>query len=256
MTEIVSPLRDRELVRLLSDEPELLAMADALVETQPGPSSLRATNRRWRPLRVAAVLTAALAGTGVAIADAVGAFNGISAAQRPQTSADILAPSVVARLQTACDSSGASPTMYMANCHLVLDSSRLVSQLPDGRNVYVITDSRGDLCVLLPNLMMACSPSLSPSDPAAGQPHHRGTPLSPSNPITVASFGDALDTPRIIYGVALDGVTAVSFESAGSEVTVPVKDNVWAYEQPSASTPDPNPVIAHFNDGTTVTIQG
>lgn len=254
MTEIVSPLRDRELVRLLSDEPELLAIADALVETQPGPNTLRATNRRWRPLFVAAVLTAALAGTGVAIADAVGAFNGISAAQRPQTSADILAPSVVARLQTACDSSGASPTMYMPQCHLVLDSSRLVSQLPDGRNVYVIADSRGDLCVLLPNLGMGCNPSVSPSDPAPGQPHG-GTPLSRSEPISVNSFGDALDTPRIIYGIALDGVTAVSFESVGSEVTVPVKDNVWAYEQPSASTPDPEAVTAHFDDGTTVTIR-
>jgi hypothetical protein len=254
MTEIVSPLRDRELVRLLADEPELLAIADALVETQRGTKLPMAKSRRWRPLLVAAVVTAALAGAGVAIAESLGAFDGISAAQRPQTSADILDPSVVARMQTACDSSGASPTMYMPNCHLVLDTSRLVSQLPDGRNVYVITDSRGDLCVLLPNLMMGCNPSVSPSNSAAGQPHS-GAPLSPSNPITVSSFGDALDTPRIIYGVALDGVTAVSFESAGAEVTVPVKDNVWAYEQPSASTPDPNPITAHFDDGTTVTIR-
>jgi hypothetical protein len=255
MTEIVSPLRDRELVRLLAGEPELLAIADALVETQRGRKSPRATSRRWRPLLVAAVVTAALAGAGVAIAESLGAFDGISAAQRPQTSADILDPSVVARLQSNCDNTGALPTMYMPQCHLLFDSSRLVSQLPDGRNVYVITDSRGDLCVLLPNVMMGCSPSVTPSDAASGQAHSPSSPLSRSNPITVASFGDSLDTPRIIYGVALDGVTAVSFESAGSEVTVPVKDNVWAYEQPSASTPDPNPITAHFADGTTVTIR-
>jgi len=255
MTEIVSPLRDRELVRLLADEPELLAIADALVETQQGPQVRRAPSRRWRPLLVAAAVTAALAVTGVAIADSLGAFDGISAAQRPQTSTDILDPSVVAQLHANCDITGAPPNLYMPQCHLVLDSSRLISRLPDGRNVYVVTDTRGDLCVLLPNLGMDCSPSLSSSDPAEGQPHP-GAPLSRSEPITISSFGDALDTPRIIYGLALDGVTSVSFESAGSAVTVPVKDNVWAYEQPSASTPDPNPVIAHFDDGTTVTIQG
>lgn len=34
MSEIVSPLRDRELVQMLADDPELLAIADALVETR------------------------------------------------------------------------------------------------------------------------------------------------------------------------------------------------------------------------------
>jgi hypothetical protein len=192
---------------------------------------------RWRPVLVAAVVVAALAGVGVAIAAALGAFDGISAANHPQTSADVLSPQTVARLTQNCTDAGASSSFYMPNCHLVFGSSRLVGQLPDGRDVYVVADTRGDLCVLLPALMMGC-----------------GTSLSPSKPLTAASFGDALDKPTIVYGVALDGVNAVSFEMAGHEVTVPVKDNVWVYEGPPGATL-PEALTAHFADGTMVTLR-
>jgi hypothetical protein len=62
-----SPLRDRELVEMLSQEPELLAIADAIVSTQrrehtvPRPQAAR-RRRRWAYLATAtAVVAAALA---------------------------------------------------------------------------------------------------------------------------------------------------------------------------------------------------
>ena len=114
-------------------------------------------------------------------------------------------------------------------CHLLLDSTRLVGRLPSGRNIYVITDTRGDLCVLLPALAMTC-----------------GSGLSQSRPITDESVG------KLMFGVALDGVTAISFEKHGKGVTVPVKDNVWIYE--GASLPEAGALTAHFDSGKTVTL--
>lgn len=63
MTETTSPLRDPELVRLLADEPELLAIADALVETQDGRLETRPLprGRRW-------TLPSIVVATGVAAA--------------------------------------------------------------------------------------------------------------------------------------------------------------------------------------------
>lgn len=52
---------------------------------------------RWRPVLVAAVVVAALVGVGVAIAAGFGAFNGISATQRPQTPADKIDPKLLAQ---------------------------------------------------------------------------------------------------------------------------------------------------------------
>jgi hypothetical protein len=64
------------------------------------------------------------------------------------------------------------------------------------------------------------------------------------------------------FGVAINGVTSVSFRTAmtpdgiptGPEVAVPVTGNFWSY--PSNSNDPPfnlQPVTAHFADGTTVT---
>jgi hypothetical protein len=198
----------------------------------PGPAP---TGRpRWRPVLVAAVVVAALVGVGVAIAAGFGAFNGISAAQHPQTGADVLDPQTAARLQQTC-SSNVPDLGYRPNCHLVLGSARLVDQLPSGRKVYVITDTHGDLCVLLPAAMMSC-----------------GSALTQSRPTTTASFQASLDQQPIVYGVALDDVTAVSFDVAGRKVSVTVKDNVWAYE--GASLPEARSLTAHFEDGRTVTL--
>ena len=111
------------------------------------------------------------------------------------------------------------------------DSSRLLRQLPDGQRVYVITDTQEDFCVFIPEREMGC-----------------GGSLTPARPIMASSFGDAM------HGEALDGVTTVSFEIAGQDVSVRVKDNVWAYEGPHGATL-PKALVAHFADGTTVTVR-
>jgi hypothetical protein len=177
---------------------------------------------------VAAVVVGALALTGVGIADGLGAFNGISAADHPQIGADVLDPQTVAKLQQTCGSKNVTG-FYRPQCHLVLDSARLIGQLPSGHNLYVITDTHGDLCVVNPGILMTC-----------------GKGLSPSRPITATSIG------QLTFGVARDGVTAVSFQRAGSEVTVPVKDNVWVYK--GVSLPEAGALTAHFDNGMTVTL--
>ena len=67
MTRTVSPLRDRELVKMLADDPELLAIADALVETQQDCISAKTGPhaRRWRRQSVA--LGAAVAAAVIAV---------------------------------------------------------------------------------------------------------------------------------------------------------------------------------------------
>jgi len=65
MTKTTSPLRDPELVEMLADSPELLAIADALVETRedaPGTLSIL-RNRQWKlpSIAAAAAVSAAVA---------------------------------------------------------------------------------------------------------------------------------------------------------------------------------------------------
>jgi len=60
----VSPLRDPELIELLSGEPELLAFADAIVSTRPASTIRR--RRAWRLAALAAA--AAVLGAAVSVA--------------------------------------------------------------------------------------------------------------------------------------------------------------------------------------------
>lgn len=209
-----------------SDDAKVMELLAPLRRLEPVPlaGSDRPERRLRRPLLVAAVLVVGLALTGVAIADGIGAFNGIGAAQHPQTGADVLDPRTVARLQQNCSVS----TFWTPQCHLVLDSARLIGHLPSGDKLYAIADTRGHLCIVDPTGMIC------------------GTGLTPSRPIEDESVG------KLMFGVALDGVTAISFENAGKEVTVPVKDNVWVYD--GASLPEAGALTAHFEDGTTVTL--
>jgi hypothetical protein len=214
-----------------SDDAQVLELLAPLRGLEPVPFARPqpAKRRRLRrPVLVMAVAAVALALVGVAIADGFGAFDGISAAQRPQTSADVLDPQTLARLQQSCGSVDNPASIYQPECHLVLDSARLIGQLPSGHNLYAITDTRDDLCLVDPT-GMTC-----------------GTALTASRPIADESVGE------LMFGVALDGVTAISFEKAGEEVTVPVKDNVWVYQ--GASLPEAGALTAHFDNGTTVTL--
>jgi len=242
MSRATSPLRDRELVQMLADDPELLAIADALVETlQEESVSPRVSTRRWKPLLVTAVVTAALAGAGVAIADSLGAFNGISAAQHPQTGADVIDPATQAYMEGQdCNHlpSQQSPQCMPVIRGLMFDTARVVGQIPSGQNIYVITTKSDSLCFVVgpPQPEWNCEDPLSRSHPSAVFPYTQD------------------GAPYTVVGIALDGVTTVSFNESGQEVTVPVKDNVWTW-QGDSSDAIAAPMLsltAHFADGTTV----
>lgn len=196
--------------------------------------------RSWRGALVIAVAVAALGGAGVAIAAGFGGFNGFSATQHPPTGADVLDAQTLASIQTAC-SSGPGPSdaqIYNPYCHLVLDSARLLTDSGPHGKVWLISDTRGDLCVL-------------------GGPGSCGPPLSSTQPIT---FGGGNENPTtggtfFAAGLATDAVTSVSFVPVpgdGKEVTVPVKDNIWVYQQPDSHADVGHCVVAHMADGSTV----
>lgn len=187
----------------------------------------RARRRRWRPVLVATVVVAALVGVGVAIADGFGAFNGISAAQHPQTGADRLDPK---SLPPDCGS-GSPVATEDPFCHLILSSARLVRTLPDGGKLWVVTDTHNDLCVVLQDGGASCT-----------------SELTPSQPTTIESYKANDETPAISWGITLDNVTAVSFPVDGQEVTIPVKDNVWVWEGNYAGL---GSMTIHFKDGST-----
>ena len=193
--------------------------------------------RRWRPVLVAAVVVAGILGVGVAIAAGFGAFNGISAAQRPQTPADRIDPKLLALIDHANSVRGGPG-------QLLPDSARLVKQLSDDARIYVVATKNGQLCVLAERLLnnngrydsggMGC-----------------GSPLTQSQPSTAATFARNESSPAISWGITLDSVAAVSFMAGGHAVTVPVTNNVWAYE---GAAPTHGTLTAHFKDGSTETI--
>jgi hypothetical protein len=129
--------------------------------------------------------------------------------------------------------------MRGAGGRLLPGSARLIRQLPDGTEVYAVATQDGELCVLATGL-----PNNTGKDDAAAM--GCGAPLTQTEPSTAASFRTNESTPTISWGIALDGVTAVSFLTGGQEVSVPVTDNVWVYE---GQAPDQGSMIAHFSDG-------
>lgn len=176
---------------------------------------------RLKRLLVATVAVAALAGAGVGIAAGLGAFNGpgpfsgVSAAQRLPTAAEErVAASLGLRLPVSGVKAG---------------SVRFVAQRY-GIRIYAAASTTGRLCVI------------------AYQPLSHGT------------FSEEVSCPRLSHkipifigidntsvGIALDNVTAVSFMAGGQEVTVPVKNNAWAYQGNAVKFP----LTVHFPDGST-----
>ncbi len=221
-----------------SDDARVMELLSPLRRVEPLPfvGSERPERRPLlrTPVLVASVVAVALVLTGVAIADGLGAFDGISAAQHPRTGADVIDPATRAYME--CETS-VKPCMPVIR-GLLFDTARVVGHLPSGQNIYVIaTASNGPgLCFVV------------------GPPYPEWScddPLSRSHPSTVFVYGQDPNVTPPTFGIALDGVTAVSFKVKGKEITVPVKDNVWIY-------PDDvffnaySRLTAHFADGSTV----
>jgi hypothetical protein len=194
---------------------------------------------RRRVLLSAGVAVAALIlATGVAFADGVNpfagiaAFVGISAANHPATPQDTLDPEAAAVVQEINDSLGRVPGTHM---QLLPETARLVGQLPDGGNVYLLESSAGDLCVVGDRFGGSC-----------------GRPPTAGSPTTLSSFDRVVNgpgaTPPVTWGIAEDGVVAVSFQADNTEHTVPVVHNVWFYVGQSNAG---RSLSVHYADGTT-----
>ncbi|HUO71696.1 MAG TPA: hypothetical protein VMU39_13055 [Solirubrobacteraceae bacterium] len=179
----------------------------------------------------------ALLATGVAIAAGVNPFAGIGAADHAQVPQDILDPAVVAQIQSHNEQTGA-----LSPGSLLPDTSRLLGQLTDGRSIYVVKTTKDGLCVLV-------------TDQSKLEVFSCGHPLTQPEPVTVGTFDQVVNgpgaTPPLAYGIAQDGINAVSFTADGSEQTVPVKDNVWFYEGDSNVLAT---ITVHYSDGTTQTV--
>jgi hypothetical protein len=202
----------------------------------PQPRTRRA-HHRWSPLRVAsAAAVLALVLAGAAYAAGFNPFAGITAADHPATSNDSLPAWMIA------DIAEFSATVeQMGHGHLLPDSARFVRQLPSGMRFYTVATSAGGLC-----LANVYPPGSSNAKGGIGC----GDSLSQSQPITIGSEQPNPATPPISYGLAMDGVTALSFIAGGTETTVPVTDNVWAYE----GSADLTSVTVHWENDSTQTL--
>jgi hypothetical protein len=176
----------------------------------------------------AAIVAAALIAAGVAVADGVNPFAGIASANRAQTSQDILPPAIFAQLRL-------SPGI-----RLLADTSRLVGNLPSGRSMYVVSASNNEICIVTVKAGKLETESF-------------GRPLDQTEPVTNATVDPEGPggVPPLSYGVAQDGITSVSVFADGSEETVPVKNNVWAFEGDNNALAS---ITIHYANGTTRTI--
>lgn len=227
MTEITfPPLRDLPPGHLEARKQHLLR------EIAPG---TRRISRRG--VLVAAVGATALVGAGATVAAGLGAFNGIGAANHSRSTSDVMDPTTAAYVQEHL--AGIQP-----------DTARHIGRLPSGQEVYVITGTQGDLCVVVgppPSPTATCGDPLSDAHPATLETY----PISNNEGTKVIRW--------IVFGVALDGVTSVSFQptqatdTSGQTITVPVSDNLWTWQTDEKWPPDVlQSVTAHFADGTTV----
>jgi hypothetical protein len=208
------------------------------LEFYAGPARLRRrpAQRRWRPWRIAWVTAAlVLAFVGAAYAAGFNPFAGISAANHPATRSDALPASLTAHIAEF-----SSAMEKMGHGHLQPDTARLITELPSGMRFYTIATSAGGLCLA----------NVDPPSSNAQGGLGCGDSLNQHRPITIGSEHATPATPPVSYGLAVDGVTAVSFAAGGADTTVPVKDNVWAYEGQA----DLASVTVHWQNGSTQTL--
>ena len=229
---------------LLEEEAQLRELLAPLDRVESATLPVRKRHRSRRPALVAGFLAAAFLATGAAIADvnpftSIAAFVGIGAADHAQTPQDVLDPTAAALVQKFNDGLTRAHGMFPGLAPQVLaDTARLVGHLPDGHNIYVLSTTTDELCIVIDQMGASL-----------------GAPPSPSEPTTIGSFDKVVNgpnaTPPISWGIAKDGITAVSFRGGGNEQIVPVVNNVWAYEGENNSLQS---ITVHYADGTTQTI--
>jgi hypothetical protein len=215
---------------MTDDETRVRELLAPLATIEP---VIRRTKRR-RPLTlVAAVALVALTAAGIALAAGLNPFASIRAADHPRGTNDVLSPAALAAITSVN-----AARNRLAVGKLLPDSARLVTQLSGGARVYAIATANGELCVLIQE------PRGDRLRTAIGC----GNPLSQNQPTTEETLQPDPETPPFTFGVARDGVVAVSFVANGSEQTVLVKDNVWAYQGAAETLPS---LTIHYADGST-----
>ena len=204
--------------------------------------------RSRRTVFVASVAAAVLVAAGVGIAGGIpNPFAGIGGANHPQTAQDVLDPAIVMRMVKNFNAGLARQTKHagLPPESLLPKTARLIGQLPSGRRVYVLTTTSNWLCVL----------TASPSGNSSGGSIGCGKPLSQTEPTTISAENRVVNGPHatlpLSYGVARDGIVSVSFMGGGTEQTVRVQDNVWAYEGNNSALKS---LTVHYANGNTQTI--
>jgi hypothetical protein len=206
------------------------------LESYAGPAHPRRlpVRRHWRPWSFAWAGAALWLGfVGAAYAAGFDPFAGISAADHPATSNDTPPASLTAHIPKF-----SSAMERFGHGRLLPGTTRFITQLPSGMRFYTIATSAGGLC-----LATVRSPG--------GTGLECGHSLSKSRPITIESERPNRATPLVSYGLAINGVTAVSFKAHGHQTTVPVKNNVWAYQGQNGAL---HSITAHWENGSTQTL--
>jgi hypothetical protein len=188
--------------------------------------------RWWKPPIIAFAVVVVLGVGGVAVAASWNPLSAIGSADRPAEPTDTLGPAVIEQLRR----NEATPPGWISPIGTrLVDEARLLGELPDGHKVYAVPTSKGKLCILVAESVESC-----------------GDPLTRERPITFTLSKTGPSSPHVIWGATANAVVSVSFEVGGQPVTVPVKNNFYAWEgQPTERLSGVSPATVTFSDGTT-----
>ena len=220
----------------LDEDAQVHALLAPLARVEP--VTLAREKRSRRPALIAGLLALLLLAAGVAIADGVNPFAGIGAADHAQRSQDVLPPAAVA----AIERSNMRVATIGNGSHLLPATARLLDTLRSGTRIYVISTTTDELCVLI---------YVDQADFAYGC----GAPLTQTEPTTIGEIDKVKNGPHatspLTYGVAKNGINAVSFRADGHRTTVPVRNNVWVYEGQNGAL---RSLTVHYANGTSRTL--
>lgn len=220
MSKTAAPLRDRELLELLAEEPELLAIADALVETRYGQPAL--ARRRVATSAKSAAVAAAAAVAALTLAVTAVAFGW------PQTVIDFFtsppAPAQVKNWFAALSvgaPKGMNPQAIPGQARKIttatFDANSVHGNHPTVHTLYVAPSKGGGFCYLWTNASGGCLPVKAPTVHKA---------MRAMGPLGLDWFADSTGSgyPLLVSGWVRTGATrTVEARFAdGTTATIPV----------------------------------
>jgi hypothetical protein len=202
----------------------------------------RSARKTWMSRRLGlAIAFVVLIIAGCSYAVDFNPFRGLSAAEHPAGAKDSLPAFLKTEIAEWNERYRKSPRR-----HLLPTTARFVRRVPDGMGFYTIATQSGKLCLAVTHPPKSTLPGGLSSQGG----FDCGYSLSRSQPITFMdeqnSFNNVVGKDDN-YGLALDGIRAITFIGGRLRLTVPVKDNVWAHVGPLGS----QEVILHWDDGAT-----